>query len=227
MSTWVFLSNSISSESLSSAEKSLEIFYVLFQSYYGLPLCSINLHCLIHYAFFVRRFGPLFVASCFPFENMNHLLVKHVQGTNQVVDKMVFSLVMIRNLDAYVAKNLWTFSPDVRRYFESMGLVCSQPSSSRDAATRLSSDTLTQISEHVFAVGLLTDISLNQRLITVIARKFSDVPLRLQKFKRLIKDGCLFHSEHYSRPTGNSFTILQFEPAHQVWNHRLLCCCSL
>lgn len=41
---------------------------------------SCNVHLLLHLPHIVKRFGPLWVTSCFPFENMNNILKSLVHG---------------------------------------------------------------------------------------------------------------------------------------------------
>ena len=52
-----------------------------FENLYGLLFCSINVHQLLHLPDIVERLGPLWVYSCFEYENLNGELLRLVHGT--------------------------------------------------------------------------------------------------------------------------------------------------
>ena len=45
-------------------------------------------HTLVHLGHHVRTFGPLWTASCFPFESFYHYTVKLVHGTRYVLHQV-------------------------------------------------------------------------------------------------------------------------------------------
>lgn len=47
-----------------------------FESLYGLQFCSINIHQLRHLSDNVIKLGPLWVLSCYQYENLNGLFLK-------------------------------------------------------------------------------------------------------------------------------------------------------
>ncbi|KAK0172792.1 hypothetical protein PV328_006066 [Microctonus aethiopoides] len=55
-----------------------------FETIYGLRYCSINIHLLLHLPDDVELLGPLWVNSCFSFENINGQLIKKIQGTSNL-----------------------------------------------------------------------------------------------------------------------------------------------
>ena len=85
------LSSSISSQDLEIADNLLVCFYQHMTDLYGDNSCLINVHNLIHLVLLVKQWGPLWVYSCFGFENMNGHIKKMFHGTCQILDQLVFS----------------------------------------------------------------------------------------------------------------------------------------
>lgn len=61
-----------------------------------LRFCSLNIHQLLHLPESVQNLGPLWVNSCFSFENINGQLIKNVHGTTDVESQIV--KIHMRNL---------------------------------------------------------------------------------------------------------------------------------
>lgn len=72
---------SISKEMVNDADRALKEYVSRFQVLYGLDHMTSNVHSLRHLAAGVLDFGPLWVTSCFAFENMNGILKNMVHGT--------------------------------------------------------------------------------------------------------------------------------------------------
>ena len=72
---------SISKEMVEKADACIKEYVSEFTNLYGERHMSCNLHLLLHLAEIVRRFGPLWVTSCFEFENLNGVLKSLVHGT--------------------------------------------------------------------------------------------------------------------------------------------------
>ena len=83
------LGSEISPDQLDIAEKLLKCFYQHMPDLYGAESCKMNTHSLIT---FVRMWGPLWVYSCFGFENMNGHLKKMFRGTRQILGQLVFTV---------------------------------------------------------------------------------------------------------------------------------------
>lgn len=73
---------------ISYAENLLIYFVKTFQNIYGDHLASHNIHGLLHICDDYRRFGPLDLCSCFPFENfmktLKYMLRKNEKPLEQV-----------------------------------------------------------------------------------------------------------------------------------------------
>lgn len=74
----------ISSDNIGFCRRLLHEFVKQFETIYGLRYCSINIHLLLHLPDDVELFGPLWVNSCFSFENINGHLIKNVHGTSNL-----------------------------------------------------------------------------------------------------------------------------------------------
>ena len=78
---WILLSQSISKEDLQEAKICLSEYVKRFENLYGKSHMTCNLHQLLHLIETVIRFAPLFITSCFPFENLNFILKNLVKGS--------------------------------------------------------------------------------------------------------------------------------------------------
>eukprot|EP00734_Pompholyxophrys_sp_LG126_P000675 Pompholyxophrys_sp_v1_NODE_391_length_621_cov_43.514134.p1 type:complete len:154 gc:universal NODE_391_length_621_cov_43.514134:542-81(-) len=68
---------------LHSAETMMDEFVDMFDKLYTPQNCAPNIHYLVHYASSVRRHGPLWTCSMFPYENGNRSLKALVHGQNE------------------------------------------------------------------------------------------------------------------------------------------------
>jgi len=64
----------------------------------GLRFETLNFHLLLHLVQCVRRYGPLWTTSCFPFETANGFLVQCLTGTNSSVINMLTSARCLMNV---------------------------------------------------------------------------------------------------------------------------------
>lgn len=70
----------ICSQEIVAAEEYLKKFVEKFEVLYGVRYCSINIHLLLHLAYNVENFGPLWIHSCFSYEDLNGQIVNLVNG---------------------------------------------------------------------------------------------------------------------------------------------------
>jgi len=91
-------SNRITRVDLDKADVELKFFLEIFQKIYGLRFVTLNFHLLRHLAKCVRKYGPLWTVSCFPFENANGWLVRCITGTHNVFINMVNSALALSNI---------------------------------------------------------------------------------------------------------------------------------
>jgi len=81
---YLLLQPKVSDDCLSKAERSLGLFVSQFVGLYGLEHMTYNVHCLLHLAGTVRRCGPLWACSMFPFEGFNQTILKFCTGPTHV-----------------------------------------------------------------------------------------------------------------------------------------------
>lgn len=79
---------------INSCEKRIKKFVEIFQKLYGLRHMSMNIHLLLHIVPVVRNLGPMWVHSCFRFEDLNGRILQLVHGT-RFADMQIVKNVMI------------------------------------------------------------------------------------------------------------------------------------
>ena len=94
---YILLSDHIEETKLVRAEMVLTTFYHQFESLYGKNNCTLNVHNVSHLTQYVRRLGPMWAYSCFPFEDMNAALMKLVHGTGDVCLQILRSLQTLKH----------------------------------------------------------------------------------------------------------------------------------
>jgi len=76
----------------------LNSYVTMFQAMYGLRYMTINVHMLLHLVQLVKKYGPLWTTSCFPFEDVNGLLTRCLGGASNGVLKMVSAVMALSNV---------------------------------------------------------------------------------------------------------------------------------
>ena len=74
-------STSVSEDMINSGSRALSEYVNRFEILYGQRTQTCNIHLLLHLANNVREFDPLWVMSCFSFENLNGIIKSYVHGT--------------------------------------------------------------------------------------------------------------------------------------------------
>ncbi|KAF4525461.1 hypothetical protein B566_EDAN004873, partial [Ephemera danica] len=96
--SYILCSESISNDDISLAESLMIQFVSQYEDLYGLKFMSANLHALLHLADCVRKLGPLWVTSCFPFEDLNGKMTRLVHGTRSAEQQINNSFATLQNL---------------------------------------------------------------------------------------------------------------------------------
>lgn len=81
---YILVSDDITSLTMNRAERVLSELYHLIPQLYGFQNCSLKLHNLGHFIDYVKKLGPLWAWSCFPFEDFNGSLLEYAHGTGDV-----------------------------------------------------------------------------------------------------------------------------------------------
>ena len=84
----ILSSDSISNDDLRNADQMLQDFVLLMGILYGPTKCTMNVHLLQHFAYYVSRRGPIWTYSCFAFEGMNAFLKPLVHGTHHAMEQI-------------------------------------------------------------------------------------------------------------------------------------------
>ncbi|KAE8739260.1 hypothetical protein FOCC_FOCC015244 [Frankliniella occidentalis] len=91
-------SGSITPEGIVLAEMLLDKFVRDFEILYGLRHMSHNIHMVLHLGSCVRNLGPLFVSSCFKFEDMNGTVLNFVHCSRHAALQIHSKLNIIKDL---------------------------------------------------------------------------------------------------------------------------------
>lgn len=98
---YILLQNTISKEEVDRAEQMLNSFVKDHQELFGKQNMVMVIHLLKHFSQSVRRLGPMWCHSAFPFERNNGCLLKLAVGTtdvmHQISSKYVLGQSMKRN----------------------------------------------------------------------------------------------------------------------------------
>ena len=98
ISIHTLLQQSISEIQIHCCEEMIRKFCHQFEDLYGRRYMTLNVHSLLHLTDCVRELGPLWVYSCFYFENQNGILKSLVHGTQQVDKQILSSFSYQKNL---------------------------------------------------------------------------------------------------------------------------------
>lgn len=89
ISLFNLLEKQIPSPQLEATEVLLKLFVRDVGSLYGDRAYTYNIHQLLHLVLSVKRWGPLWATSAFPFENYNNFLANCVHGTKHLGQEMI------------------------------------------------------------------------------------------------------------------------------------------
>ena len=149
-----------------------------FQVLYGQRFMTCNIHLLLHLADNIKKFGPLWTMSCFPFENFNGILKSYVHGSRKP------------ELQIYSAAKIF-LRPDSGAYY-----FCKKIARSGTHRRNMH-----QIDENQFMVGVSVKIEIIPEYILDVSYQ-CNIEVNHQKchfFRRLLKDNIYYESEFYSQ----------------------------
>ncbi|KAJ8683858.1 hypothetical protein QAD02_019650 [Eretmocerus hayati] len=178
-------SSSVSEENLEIAKKVLKEYVSRFQILYGIKNCSSNIHLLLHLVDAVRKFGPLWVTSCFLFEGLNGILKSFVHGTRYAQLQIMSAVSNFLSL-AELKENYLNKESDVYEF-------CSKLEKSGTHRSKL-----TRIKDNLFCVGILEKMKSLSENIT------NSFPMDIRnktcyQFKKLIKNKTFYETDSNSQ----------------------------
>ena len=95
---FLLLQESISEDNLNQAERCLQTCCKYFQTLYGQRFYTLNVHNLLHLVDCVRDLGPLYVFSCFSFEDKNGFLLKLIHGSQYIASQIVTAVSITQKI---------------------------------------------------------------------------------------------------------------------------------
>lgn len=98
----LLLMECISSQNLKRAKTLIHAFYRNSTELYGDNFAGLNVHNLLHYADFVKMWGPLWAWSCFGFESCNGEILQSVHGKGNVCSQIFWSIHAEKEIDLQV-----------------------------------------------------------------------------------------------------------------------------
>ena len=113
---FLLLQESISEKDLTTANKLLLTFCCTFSDMYGERYVTINVHQLLHLPLIVKRLGPLWVTSCFHFEDKNGFLLRMIHGTQTIAFQLCSALTACQSLPDLALQAFKTGSDEMRFY---------------------------------------------------------------------------------------------------------------
>lgn len=186
-------SSCITAKNIEDTERLLHEFVRECLTLYGIQFCSINVHQILHLPDCVRRLGPLWVYSCFPYEDINGKILKLVHGTthieSQIASAHIFLIKMRRKIDELPEGLICDFIADFKhqvKIYERIAIGC-------------------------YSVGsykriLRLPLCIQQTLMN------SHLPLEnVHTYLRLLKDSKLFISEMYNRAKSTLSSCVVYE----------------
>lgn len=189
---------SISHDMIDRASLALNKYVSQFASLYTMRHMTPNLHLLLHLPDVVKSFGPLWVTSCFPFENVNGLLKSLVHGTRYAPLQIHASISIFANLS------------DLKYRFINPGSDVEAFCDYIDKRNTRRRKTV-QIGDQTYAIGIftkLTSIPIDTRraLHEIGVRRWIDI----YSFTRLLKYNMFYNSSTYKRLRKYNSSIVKF-----------------
>ncbi|PIK38012.1 hypothetical protein BSL78_25146 [Apostichopus japonicus] len=187
-------SDSISVNDIKYCESLLIQFCYLFGTLYGDRYCLSVVHGLLHLPGVVRNLGPLWVYSCFAYEDINGKLLHMVQGTKkphlQIANNLC-SLLKVPELLQNVS-----VGADTLKYVKKLSLK-KKPASRTEV-----------IDGFISVVGRLLQCNPESDLLPLIVECIGYKPQLFYKFLRLQLNDMLLYSSDYKLVTKrNSYTV--------------------
>ena len=187
--------NSISTEELLHCEKSLQLFCYLFGTLYGERYMTAVVHQLLHLPDVVRNLGPLWVYSCFAFEDTNGKLLDMVKGTKKPhlqIASNICTMLKIPELLQIISNQ-----PAIVSFIEKLTLK------KRVAAN------VSPITAAFSVVGTAHQFKLEGHHLSLLKNYLGYLPGKCFKFLRLQLHNILYQSKEYTFVCKrNSYTVM-------------------
>ncbi|KAJ8019347.1 hypothetical protein HOLleu_42110 [Holothuria leucospilota] len=213
--------DSVSLDDIEKCGNLLKQYCFMFQVLYGEKHMSANLHLLLHLATCVTNHGPLWVYSCFKFEDHNGQLLKWFHGAKNPELQIRSKLQMIINMPRILSKFRVTSSKNVQvqDYMKHISHSYSLPNG-------------VEISKNVHVLGSIKLVSPTLSVMNNICTELGYIPSKCFMFFRLSLYGSVIHSKEYSSSIKrNSYTVFYHVQSNrlvgQIESYVKCCACDL
>lgn len=178
--------DSISEQMMQRAKEALRLYVERFEGLYGLRHMTCNLHLLLHLSDVVKDFGPLWVTSCFPFENLNGLFKNLVHGTKYASLQICAGISYIVHY-AMLKNDILIADTPVKKFCDRL-----------DGKGKFRRKTYL-VSDKIRIVGKYTHLTAIPGEMVTVLDIAEQNDLNLHRFDRLLMDGILYTSDSYHR----------------------------
>ncbi|VDI58923.1 Hypothetical predicted protein [Mytilus galloprovincialis] len=190
--------NCITPDDLKRSQTMLSYFVHMFTALYGQRYMTLNMHSLLHLPECVEDLGPMWVYSCFPYENANGLLTKLFHGTQNIELQIISSLSIVQNMPSLLCN---IEDPVHKAFAEKMQNV--SENSKKYTGTLTGS----------VPVGCKMKMHLSDEVYSKLITTVKFKPSKCLCFRRISLRGFTIHSLEYSRVSvRNTYTVKYFEP---------------
>ncbi|XP_069103099.1 uncharacterized protein [Argopecten irradians] len=190
---YILIQDSVSTNDLSNANELLQHLCCLFAALYGERYMTCIIHQLLHLSRMVYDMGPLWVYSCFPFENANGVLMKLYHGTQSVDQQIARTISIMQFLPHLEIKHIKADTPEMEFIRELKGIPKRNDK---------------HLQDDFYVVGATNHNRLQQEEIDCLMAHLGHFPFTYLTFHRIRVGNEIFHSRRYKRCSArNSFTI--------------------
>ncbi|KAE8737297.1 hypothetical protein FOCC_FOCC017241 [Frankliniella occidentalis] len=183
--------SSVSLNDIVVARQLLKSFVQQWQELFSLRQMSYNVHCLLHLPDVVQQLGPLWVSSCFGYENINGVLARLVHGTRYAGLQIQTNLGLLRNVPKLINSLV---NSDVKMFCQS-----AMSHHNRLAVTE-------KLDANTYVIGKFQeDHHIDPVYLRILEKAFPNITPYF--FFRLKKTGFLYVSKDYDRGVRDSSNI--------------------
>lgn len=194
---FLLCTDSVTSTDIEKSSKLLSYFVHMFPSLYGERYITLNMHSLLHLPQCVTELGPLWVYSCFPFENINGTLMELFHGTQNVELQIMCGLNVLQNMTSMIEEF------DDQRLIEFANKLTHK---------RHCIKSVVGTSSGSFPIGMSKTAILTDDIYSKIIKECKFKPVKLLTYKRISLRGRIIHSMEYTRVyMRNTFTVSYFD----------------
>ena len=204
---YLLSSDCVTKDDLGRSKTLLSYFVHMFSSMYGERYLTLNMHSLLHLPECVEDLGPLWVYSCFPYENANGLLTKLFHGTQNFELQIISSLNIVQNLSSLLAP---IDDPVHKAFAEKMHSLSNNRMSRLHVGTQSGAT----------PIGSNVKIDLSDNIYTQLMATIKYRPSYCYCYRRISPRGYTNHSSEYSRVSvRNTYTLKYFEPEKNKFSY--------